>query len=192
MKMPETQDKSTRKRFHMVHEDWKFYLSALLPFFLVIFALWILLDEGFFAQLHGLPIIWALPLLLFQTLYVFPYWLYFLFGFVTLLSGMIIIWFVIVFVRRTPRTDKAKSKGAFLAFIDRSRRWIRGKYPLRFLALLGLSLLAIGLILAAITFILLEQMIYDQALFFHQGSDIALIATIVVTFVLIVCERGEE
>ncbi len=192
MVIPDNQEKNTRKLSTTIREDWKFYLFALLPYFLVIFALWILLDEGFFAQLHGLPIIWALPLLLLQTIYVFPYSLYFLFGLLSLLLGMIIIWLVILVVRRRPRLDKAEPKGSFLKFIDRSRGWIRGKYPLRALTGLGLLLLAIGIIFAVITFLLLQQMIVDHALFFHQWSDITIIAAMVVTFILIVCERGEE
>jgi hypothetical protein len=192
MTMPGTQDRSTQKLSYTIREDWKFYLFALLPYFLVIFALWILLDEGFFAQLYSLDIIWALPLILFQTISVIPYDHYFLLGLGVLLLGMTAIWVVILFVQRKPRIDKAAPKGSFLAFIDRSRGWIRGKYPLRALSGLGLILLAIGLIFAVTTFILLQQMIVDQALFFHQWSDIAIIAAMVVTFILIVCERGEE
>jgi hypothetical protein len=191
MTMPGTQDRSTRKRAITIREDWKFYLIALLPYFLVIFALWILLDEGFIAHLYELDIIWALPLLI-GIHYVFPYWLYFLIGFIVLLSGMIVIWIVILFVQRRPRKDKTEPKGSFLAFIDRSRGWMRGKYPLRILTGLGIFLLATGLIFAVTTYILLQQRILDQALFFHQWSDITIIAAMVVTFILIVCERGEE
>lgn len=191
MTLPGTQDRSTRKLSYTIREDWKFYLIALLPYFLAIFALWILLDEGFIAHFYELEIEWALPLLI-GIHYVFPYWLYFLFGLIALLSGMMAIWIVILFVQRKPRIDKAAPKGTFLAFIDRSRGWIRGKYPLRIITGLGFILLAIGLIFAGTTFILLQQRILDQALFYHQWSDITIIIAMVITFILIVCERGEE
>lgn len=191
MTLPGTQDRNTRKLSYTIREDWKFYLIALLPYFLAIFALWILLDEGFIAHFYELEIEWALPLLI-GIHYVFPYWLYFLFGLIALLSGMMAIWIVILFVQRKPRIDKAAPKGTFLAFIDRSRGWIRGKYPLRIITGLGFILLAIGLIFAGTTFILLQQRILDQALFYHQWSDITIIIAMVITFILIVCERGEE
>ncbi len=164
--------------FVQIRKDWKFYFLAFLPYFSAAFAVWILLFEGFIAQLYGIPIVWALlPWIHWTPDY------YMIFGGVILLVSMLALWGIIVFIRRAPVTG-----------MPWNRWWWQGARRFLFVILTIIVILSLstGLLLITWTYLQLGTLTTSTALLWHQIGETAVLLGLVTAFIIIVGERVSE
>jgi hypothetical protein len=164
--------------FIQIKKDWKFYFLAFLPYFSAAFAVWILLFEGFVAQLYGIPILWALiPSIPWTPDY------YMIFGGGLLLTSMLALWGIIVFIRRAPATGMPGNSW-----------WWQGTRRFLFviLTITVIVSLSVGLIIITWTYLQLGTLIPVTALLWQQIGETSVLLGLVAGFIIIVGERASE
>lgn len=164
--------------FMHIQKDWKFYFLIFIPYFSAAFAVWILLFEGFIAELLGIPLIWALlPWIAWTPGY------YMLFGGILLFVSMLALWAMIVFVRRAPLTG-----------ILQNTWWWQGARRYLFVILTILVLIGFlgGLFVIAWTYLNLGTIAVSTALLWQQIGEALVLFALVTAFIIIVGERASE
>jgi hypothetical protein len=164
--------------FIQIQKDWNFYFIAFLPYFSAAFAVWILLFEGFIAQLFAIPIIWALaPWIPWNPGY------YMLFGGAMLFVSMLALWIVIVFVRRAPVSGQLGTSW-----------WWQGarRYLFVFLTVVVVCAFIGGLLVISWTYLSLDTLLLSTALLRYQIGETLVLLGLIMAFIIIVGERASE
>jgi hypothetical protein len=164
--------------FGHIRKDWKFYFLIFIPYFSAAFSVWILLFEGFIAELFGISIIWALiPWFVWTPGY------YMLFGGALLFLSMFSLWTMIVFVRRAPLTG-----------ILQNTWWWQGtrRYLFVFLTIIVLVGFLGGFFVITWSYLNLSSLLVSTALVWQQIGEALVLLALVTAFIIIVGERASE